>query len=178
MRYSVLIVDDVPAEAAEIGNLVTALLDCRVEYASDRFEGWSKLENSRFDAIVLDLNLGGLHEGRLFLEMLRSRREIPPGTVIVSHLGNKPTARELRGKFTFVSEVISKSDLIHLPETLKRALEEAVGIPREGGAYSKDERTLSPEDERGRLTRRAMIIAAIIGAIGATVAAIIKIFWE
>lgn len=174
MTYSILIIDDVPAEAAEIGRLVTALLDCRVEYASDRYEGWSKLENSKFEAIVLDLNLGGLHEGRLFLEMLRSHMETPPGTVIVSHLGNEPTARELRGRFGFVADVISKSDLPHLPDTLKRALEDAVGIPPRV-VNSKVGRGLSSEEERSRLIRKAMIIAAIIGAIGAIVAAIIRV---
>jgi len=168
MSHSVLIVEDDPSDAAQIAQIVSALLDCRVEFASDRYEAWSKVEATKYDALVVDLNLKGLHEGKLFLEMLRSRLAVPPGTIIVSTIGNEPTTRELKTKFPFIVESILKKDMFSLTETVRSALNQAVhgqGVTKEPPVQ---------ESEGGHLGRRTAIIVAIIGALGAIVAAILK----
>lgn len=170
MSHSILIVDDKDDEARMVADVISALVPATIDFASDRHEAWAKVQGNKYQAIVLDLDLKGLHEGPLFLETLRGHLTNPPGTVIVSHAGNQPAARELKIKFDFVTEVVSKRDILALTDTLRRALQAALGD--EPPAPPIESVRIPDEPSRAR---RIAIIVAIIGAVATIFATLIKV---
>lgn len=156
----VLVVDDDPKDANRVAAFLQTFVNARVEFASDRREAWSKLRDHEYDLLLLDLDLGGLSEGRLLLDTLKTHLERPPGAIIVSYSGSRPEAKELR-RFEFVIDSISKDELELLPEYFRRAVQRALGDTK-----ALASKRLSNEDW-------IAIIVAVIAALSAIIAAMI-----
>src|ERR1043165_3673676 len=93
MRYLILIVDDDPDAAARVANIVEVLIKCSTERAANREEALLKLRTAKYNAVIADLNMGGVFEGELLLEAMKTYFAVPPGTIIVSVTGGETSAR-------------------------------------------------------------------------------------
>lgn len=146
MTYRVLIVEDNEEHAQRIAETTrTMMIDPAIDFAEERMEALKRIQQKDYDVIILDLDLKGISQGRLFLEALKSREHESPGVIIVSHLGGRPIARELMADFPFVAEVIPKGDLDELPKTYRIALERSLSITNE--AKSKNIFIIHGRDE-------------------------------
>jgi CheY-like chemotaxis protein len=168
MPYLILIADDDSGEAARVGQIVEALIECSTERAADRHEALAKLRSKRYDAVIADLDMGGMFEGRLLLEAIETHFEIPPGTIIVSVSGGEPSARELKGRFRFITDVFAKDEIEKVTGAFRVALQTAVARAQAPPASAPEALKPHWSDSRVKLW------VATIGAIAAIAAAGIK----
>jgi CheY-like chemotaxis protein len=170
MRYLILIVDDETAEAAKVAQIVEALIDCSTERAADRHEALAKLQSKKYDAVIADLNMGGIFEGELLLEAIETRFKVPPGTIIVSVSGSEASARNLKGRFRFITDVFAKDEIEKVIGAFRVALEAAVAK-----AQVVSEPTTAPETLKRRWNEsKIKLWVAITSAIAAIAVAVIK----
>lgn len=168
MPYLILIADDNSGEAAWVGQIVEALIDCSTERAADRHEALAKLRSKRYDAVIADLDMGGMFEGRLLLEAIETHFEVPPGTIIVSVSGGGASARELKGRFRFITDVFAKDEIEDVTGAFRVALQTAV-------ARAQAPPATAPEVLKPRWSdSKVKLWIAIIGGIAAIAAAGIK----
>ncbi len=172
MHYLILIAEDDDREAARVRQIVEALLDCSTETAADRHEALAKLRSKKYDAVIADLNLGGIFEGRLLLEAIETHFVVPPGTVIVSVSGGETSSRELKGRFRFITDVFAKDEIENVTGAFRVALEAAVVRgTRSSLATTGTEHAPKP---RWSASTKVKLWIAVIGAIAAIVTAGIK----
>jgi CheY-like chemotaxis protein len=138
MKAKILIVDDIPEEARTVSEVVEALGDFEISFARGRREALLELSRDAFDAVILDLILGGLNEGKMLLHSMKRRLDRTPGTIVISKIGNHPVAQELWGTFDFIVGIINKTDLEELPGNLDRALRSACAYSNQGYNEEKE----------------------------------------
>jgi CheY-like chemotaxis protein len=168
MSYLILIADDDSGEAARVGQIVEALIDCSTERAADRHEALAKLRSKKYDAVIADLDMGGLFEGRLLLEAIETHFNVPPGTIIVSVSGGETSARDLKGRFRFITDVFAKDEIQDVTGAFRVALQAAVARTH---VLETTPRTRKPSWSE---STKVSLWIAIVGAMAAIATAIIK----
>ena len=112
--------------------------------------------------------MGGVFEGELLLEAMKTYFTVPPGTIIVSVTGGETSARNLKGRFPFIKDVFAKDDIEKVTGTLRVALEEAVKTKSVVSETNASNTVKPPSDWKVRLW------VAIIGGIVAIIVAVIR----
>jgi CheY-like chemotaxis protein len=144
---------------------IQGLLDSRgIEYTTvdSALAARSKLKESQYLFVILDLDLGtGADEGMFLLDTMLQERIARP-TIIISHGGSLPETIALKGRYEFVKETIDKKHLHTLLSVFDRAIKEFPEGVAEGADTASTKRSLWPD-----LIPLLVAFVVIIGVIAA-----------
>lgn len=138
MSRRILIVDDNAAEAVEIKKVVESLGAYQVEMSDSGSDALLRMVESSYDAVIVDLDLGGLSEGKTLLRSMQNRMARAPGTIIVSRMGHHPFARKLEAEHPFVLGVLKKNQLPELSSLLAKTLQKAFELQRPDPSFDEE----------------------------------------